>query len=408
MPVSGRQDRWPVLRATFLAYFYDSYNLAILSVVMPSLIATLHIDTAIGGLLHSATMVGAAVGSVLIGILVQRRDKRFVLSLCLTIIGISTALVYFAASWPVLAGLFFLVGLGVGGVWGPCVALIKDYWAPQYTARAVAFMLSTFAVGWIAASFLGRLALATDWRLLFVFGSTSIFAALYVRRAVPADCSATDAGTKTNANGQAGLSAIFAPDTARITVLATVVNACQMAGFWGVGAWIPTYLVLERGLRFEAMSSFLVLMYAGVFCGYQIFGFLADKIGRRKIIAFCFGLNCLTIPMYLLVSDPGLMFKFAPVMGLPLGGLFGVSGAFYAELFPARIRVLASGFCFNIGRLGAVPVPFTVGLAGKYYGLSAGLAASPILFFIGGLMVLMLPETLAPDDSSAAFSEEAQ
>lgn len=86
------------------------------------------------------------------------------------------------SSWMVLR---FLTGLAIGGVWGPCSALIAEHWAPNYRARAASFVFSSFAIGAVVASVVGRWIITIDWRLLFAFGAISIPFALIVLRLIP-------------------------------------------------------------------------------------------------------------------------------------------------------------------------------------------------------------------------------
>jgi MFS family permease len=385
-----------VLFGTFLTYFYDSYDLAVLAVAMPVIIKTLHIDLFHGGLLSSATMIGAAAGSIVVGLIAENYGRRFAIILSLLEFGLGTMLICYVNSWEWWMALRFLTGLGIGGVWGPCVALLAAHWAPRYMARANSLMLSTFAIGWICASMMGRLVFSYDWRFLFLFGGTSILVALYVWRALPNDRVARPKkGAEQKSSGEfIGLASIFESSTRRRTILATLVNFCQMGGFWGAATWIPTFLVKERGLEMNEMTAFLALMYTGMFVGYQVFGYLGDTFGRRNTIALCFFIDCLTIPAYLLIPDATVLFWFGPIMGMAFGGVYGVTGSFLAELFPSAIRALAGGFCFNVGRLGAVLAPFTVGYIGQAYGLSAGIICSPIIFAFGVAVTLFLPETL--------------
>ncbi len=401
---SGTKKRWDVLWATFITYFYDSYDLAILAVVMPVLINTLHIDLFQGGLLSSATMIGAAVGSIVIGLIAENYGRKIAIILSLVEFGIGTLLVYVVDSWSHWMILRFVTGIGVGGVWGPCVALLAAHWSPRYMARANALMLSTFALGWIIAAVMGRFFFQYDWRLLFLLGGSSILVAAYVWIALPDDrvVRTPESGQNTEKVETITLSTIFDAANRKHTILATLQNVCQMGGFWGAATWIPTLLVKEKGLAMPDMATFLALMYVGMFAGYQLFGYLGDMIGRRNTILLCFAIDCLTVPTYLLSSNLTFLFWFGPLMGLAFGGVFGVTGSFYAELFPQRIRALAGGFCFNVGRLGAVIAPFTVGYIGNTYGLVAGITCSPVIFAIGIVVSLMLPETLTKLQRPAA------
>lgn len=389
---AGTSERWRVLGGTFLTYFYDSYDLAILAVAMPAIIKVLNIKLGLGGFLASATMVGAAVGSMIFGVIAENYGRRLAIVLSLIEFGLGTGLILVVNTWAGWMVLRFLTGVGIGGVWGPCVALLAKHWAPKYMARANSFMLSTFAVGWIVASIIGRFVFRFSWKYLFLFGMTSIIVALYAMWAIPADKPVRSPDPKQEQK-KIGLGSIFEKPIGKRTLLGTLLNVCQMGGFWGAATWIPTFLVRERGLEMTNMTMFLMLLYIGMFIGYQFYGYLGDRLGRKTAILLCFAIDCITVPTYLFISDASFLFWFGPIMGAQFGGVFGVTGAYYAELFPEGIRALAGGFCFNVGRLGAVIAPFTVGYIGQVYGLKAGIITSPVIFAIGLLVTFMLPET---------------
>jgi MFS family permease len=94
-------------------------------------------------------------------------------------------------------------------------------------------------------------------------------------------------------------------------------------------------------------------------------------------------------------------------MGLSFGGVFGLFGSYFAELFPEEIRAMGSGFTFNIGRgFGAVITPVTIGAMAKTYGLGFGIGACSAVFFLGMVILYFMPETLiATTDEKADLKE---
>jgi MFS family permease len=397
---SGTPDRWKVLSATFLAYFYDSFDIIILAIAMPVLIKILGITLPEGGLLASATMIGAATGSILLGLLAENRGRKLALLLSLFLFGVGTGCVYLVHTWGEWMILRFVTGIFIGGAWGPCVALISMHWTPQYRARAGAFMLSTFAIGGIAASFVGRLVLSLDWRLMFLVGATSIFAGFYAWWAIPNDQPASSKNKSESGveKGKIGLGSILVGETGKRVILATLLNVFIMGAWWGSATWIPTFLAKERGLSLIMMANFSVFLYIGMFFGYQFFGYLGDRLGRKKALMFSFLTCIISIPVYILISNGIFLFWWGMVVGFGYGGPFGIVGAFFAELFPENIRALAGGFCFNVGRIGAVVAPFTVGVLGKMYGLEMGLLTASCMSVIGLFVLLFLPETAVIKD----------
>jgi len=391
--MNGTRYRWPVLWAAFVTYLFDSYDLMVLAIAMPVLLKVLNITLPEGGLLGSATMLGAMAGSVLFGLIAENYGRRFALVLSLVWLGIGMGVVYFMNSWTHWMVLRFMTGIAIGGIWGPCAALIAEHWSPEYRGRAASFVFSSFAIGAVVASLVGRMVLHVQWQWLFVAGTVSIPAALLVIRLVPPDPERSVSADGNHGKSRIGIGAIFEGGLAKTTFLATLVSIVNLAGYWGAAFWIPTFLTQERGLSLTTMAGFSFVMYLGMFLGFQFFGVLSDWIGRRRAMIAAFVTVAVAVAVYIVVRHPLFLFWWGIVVGFGLCGSGGVLGAYYAELFPERIRAYAGGFCWNMGRVGAVLAPFTIGYIGKVHGLQTGLAVTCVIYILGAAMLLLLPET---------------
>lgn len=406
--VSGSEKRWTVLFWTFVAYFYDSLDLAILAICMPVIIKTMNITMPEAGLLASATMIGAALGSIFFGWIADNKGRRFSAVLGLICFGLFTAIVYYVETWGTFMMTRFVAGLGIGGIWGPCAALVAEHWSARYRARAESFMLSTFALGSLFAALMGTFMLSKyDWRWIFVVGGTAVIAAVFFHIYVPESkrfVAANNAGQQ--AKEKVRLSDLFSSENRRLTILATLASACQMGGYWGVNSWIPTFLVKERGLSLSYMGMWNIMIFSGAFIGYHVYAYIADKLGRKKALMIAFTADAVIVPMYVLIPSAEVLFWLGPVMGLSFGGVFGLFGSFFTELFPERIRALSGGFCFNMGRLGAVIAPYTVGVLATKLGLSMGIVLAAAIFALGVVVMTFLPETLGKAEHAAHVSAE--
>ncbi len=391
---SGTPYRWRVLWATFFSYLVNSYDLIVLAIAMPVLLKVLRISLPEGGLLGSATMVGAIAGSIIFGLIAENRGRRFSLLLSLSWLGIGMGLVLPVSTWAQWMVLRFFTGLAIGGLWGPCSALVAEHWAPAFRARAASFVYSSFAIGAVLASLVGRLVLDLDWRILFFAGTGSVLLVFAVARLVPPD-RRQRAGAAGSPKGEGiGIGAIFERKLLKTTILATMVSLCNLAGYWGIAYWIPTFLVQERGLSLASMANFSLFMYAGMFVGFQLFGVMADKIGRRPSMMAAFLLVSLSVAVYIISRNSLFLFWWGGVVGVGTSGVAAVIGAYYAEIFPEHLRAYAGGFCWNTGRIGAVLAPYTIGYIGKIHGLQTGLAITCLINLVGVVTLFFLPETL--------------
>ena len=393
----GTPLRWRVLWAAFFSYLVDSYDLIVLAIAMPVLLKVLNVPLGTGGLLFSGTMVGAIFGSILFGLLAENYGRRFALILSLLWLGVAMGLILFIATWWQLLLLRLFAGLAIGGLWGPCSALIAEHWSPESRGRASSFVYSSFAVGAMLASLAGRLVLNVDWRTLFLFGSASIILALVVALLIPA-AGDRQADPRQKAGRKVGIGAIFAPSLLRTTILATLVSLFNLAGYWGAASWLPTFLVKERGLSLGTMANFSLFMYVGMFAGFQIFGTLADAIGRRRSMMAAFFLVSFSLAVYIVSRNPLFLFWWGTIVGIGVSGMAAVAGAYYAEIFPEHLRAYAGSFCWNTGRIGAVLAPWLVGYVGETRGLQAGLAIICVVNLMGVVVLFFLPETLGKGD----------
>ncbi len=391
--MNGSPYRWPVLWAAFLSYLIDSYDLIVLAIAMPVLLKVLQLSLPEGGLLGSATMAGAIVGSVLFGLIAENRGRRFALVLALIWLGLGMGAVYGVHSWAHWMVLRFFTGLALGGLWGPCAALIAEHWSPAYRGRAASFVFSSFAIGASLASWIGRMVLDIQWQWLFMSGIVSIPLALAVFRMLPSEARNPGLHPSEKTSAAVGIGAIFSAHLIKKTLMGTLVSVVNLAGYWGAAFWIPTFLTKERGLSLTTMAWFSFVMYIGMFLGFQFFGILADRIGRRKSMISAFLIAAVAVAVYIVVYQPMFLFWWGIVVGFGLCGVGGVLGAYYAELFPEHLRAYAGGFCWNAGRIGAVLAPYTIGYIGKTHGLQAGLALTSVVYVIGALILFFMPET---------------
>jgi predicted MFS family arabinose efflux permease len=232
--------------------------------------------------------------------------------------------------------------------------------------------------------------------VLFLFGAAALLAALYVLVFVPESHMWQEQrdrrGTSANAaTGKVSVAEIFAPGLARLTLLGTAAAACALIGYWGANTWLPTYLVRERGLGQGQMATFIIVLNIGMFGGYQIFGLLADRFGRRKALIWCFLGATVLLPLYAAARDPRVLFWLGPALGV-FFAYTGPFGSYFPSLYPTRVRNLGAGFCFNVGRGIAAFAPYVLGQLGSSIGLSASIALCALGFLGAAAVMWVMPE----------------
>lgn len=398
--------RWRTLAGCFLCYGFDAVDFMILALALPAIVADFGISLGEAGLIGTAGMIGVGFSSLLLGWYADTHGRRPALIASVVLFAVFTVAVAVARNWWDMMLLRLLAGLGLGGVWGIVSALINETWPPHSRARATSFVLSAWPVGFILAAHLAHLVLpAHGWRGLFLSGGLALVAAVFVLLFVPESPAWRDEKAKRltcPGKQTAALREIFLAGRWRRTLLATSVAACALTGYWGTNTWLPTYLVKERGLDPGAMTTFLIVMNIGMFLGYQIFGFVADRIGTKKTILACFAGTTIMLPLYALIRDTALLLWFGPVVAL-FFAYFGLFGAYFSGLFPPHIRSTGAGFCFNVGRGVSAFAPFFLGEIGSAYGLSTSIGLCGLFFLLAGLLMMLMPD-LEVQGTEACFA----
>lgn len=394
--VTGLQ--WKSLFASLAGWTLDAMDWMLLSLALPLIRAEFDISLAQAGLLATATLAGAALGGVFVGVLADYFGRVHVLMFTMIWYGVFTAACGFAPSYEMLLLLRFIVGIGLGGEWGVGAALVSEYWPDKWRARATSLVHSGWPIGYgLAAVAYMLLAPTFGWRSLFFVGIIPAAVAIWIRMAVPEPEVWQETREKEKAVGgtkkKFPLATLFSGAYLKITLLAMLLATGALMAYWGSATWLPSYLAGERGLTITKTAGFLIFLNVGAFLGYQFFGWLADKKGRR--FAFLVGLigSSLAVLAYVSIpSETGLLFA-GPVYGFITYGFFGIFGAFLSELFPADARASATSLCFNFGRGMSMLSPFLIGAVADAQGLTAGLMVTAAFNIVGVIAALLLPET---------------
>ncbi len=136
-------------------------------------------------------------------------------------------------------------------------------------------------------------------------------------------------------------------------------------------------------------------MQLGAYAGYLTFGFIADRLGRRRaFVLFMIGAAILA-PVYgQFARSPLILMLAGPLLGYFASGHFSMFGGFVAELFPTRIRATGQGTSYNIGRMAGAVAPYVIGAVATVPGVGIGLAlgVTSAFFLLAAVLVFTLPD----------------
>ncbi|EKT55957.1 MFS transporter [Providencia sneebia] len=155
-------------------------------------------------------------------------------------------------------------------------------------------------------------------------------------------------------------------------------------------AYLAPVLKKEMSLTPDSLSWLFVVGMLGLMLGSMIFGPLADKFGRKKLLifsTFVYGVGSILCG---LVTDLHSLILFRFLTGIGLGGAMPICISLCSEYSPQRYRMLLctlswSGFTIGIAIGGAIANVVLQQLSWHwlfYFGGFLPLLCVPLIFFI--------------------------
>jgi MFS family permease len=423
------------LLAAALGWALDAFDAMLYALVLALLMRDLGMSKTVSGLLGTLTLLASGIGGVLFGFLADRIGRKRALmasiltySVCSFASGLSTSIAMLAAAR-------FVLGLGMGGEWNTGATLVAESWPTEFRAKAISIVQSSWALGFAAAALVaGPVAHYFGWRAVFFVGLLPAVVTLWIQRSVPESAMweqrrlsssgphhpAAEAESE-NAQATARLEAapfqsnpplqanqekvdesfsrIFRAPYVRHTFALLLFNFFGMFAWWGLFTWLPPYLSLPveqggRGFGVMGMTTLMVVLNVfGMFPGYLSFGWVADRMGRRKAFLLYSLTASLLIPLYAAARSPGVLLVVGTAVAFFGTGIFSGSGIMGSEIFPTAVRARALGFTYNGARALSSVAPLVIGRVGQTKGLSWAFYLCAAGYLLAALMTTQLPET---------------
>ncbi|MCK6067975.1 MULTISPECIES: MFS transporter [Microbacterium] len=370
-----KQQRNTVLASVFgsVIEWYDFFLYATMAALVFNSEFFPQFDPLIGTLVafgtFAAGFVTRPIGGLIFGHFGDRIGRKKILVITMLIMGISTFLMGVLPTYaqigiaaPILLLILrMLQGIGLGGEWGGAAILTFEH-APRgkrglfsswpQTGVPLGLLLSTVAVN--LASLAGEEALVEwAWRIPFIASIVLVVVGLIVRLKVE--------------EPQAFKDMVETGEVVKVPVFEVIRKYPKqlLVGFGArfsesitfnvYNAFLLTYTTTVLGLSSSyALNGLLVASVIGFFI-IPIAGKLSDKFGRRPVFAAGAAVALVTaFPIFGLIDSGVAVFIWlATVLGWSMGActMFGAEAAFFAELFPARVRYTGMSLVYQLGVL---------------------------------------------------------
>jgi len=386
------------LVAASLGWMLDSFDVMLYALVVQGVMADLSIDARAGGQLQSYTLLASAAGGLMFGLIADRFGRTRALIWSVLIYSIFTAASGFAQTAAQLAVFRVFLGLGMGGEWASGAALVSETWPDRHRGKALAFVQSSWAIGYglaVVVDFVVRSVLGFNWRVVFFVGVLPALFALWVRRKVEEP----ELWQRARREQQSrSLAPMFGGRMLGVTAALTLMNACTMFAWWGFNTWVPSYLTAAPadggvGLSEGIKAGLILSSQIGMWFGYVTFGFLSDAIGRRRTYVGYLLFAAAFVWAYTSTTNAWILLAIGPFTAFFATGYFSGFGAVSAELYPTTIRATAQGLTYNVGRVASAVAPWLVGGLADSGGYASALSVTAVAFLAAAALWIFIPET---------------
>ncbi|MGW6737323.1 MFS transporter [Streptomyces sp. NPDC055013] len=349
------------------------------------------------------------IGGVVAGQLGDKRGRKPMLVLALTLMGIATTGIGLLPTYdtigvaaPILLVLFrVLQGIAVGAQWGGAMLMATEY-APE-GKRGIygSFVQLGVPIGVVTANtvFLLAGAFTTDsefaawaWRVPFLVGLFVLVLAWYIHTRVEETPEFRDAEKKLAEKEKGEQSSplrTILRDHLGTVLLAGGSFAVNTATFYIIITGVLDYTTRELGMKKSAVLTVSLCISLTQLVLIPAAAALSDKFGRIRIYAIgAAGIALWAIPLFLLIDTGSLLWLAVGtfVASCFLSIMYGPQAALFAELFTPEMRYTGASLGYQIAAvLGGGLAPFIMVLLLETTGTSMAVSG-----YIIGLSVIAL------------------
>ncbi len=341
---------WQRLAVSLIIAVVGNAGMWAVILVLPAIQKEFGVGRADATLPYILTMIGFALGNLMIGRAVDRYGVHIAISAAAIGSAIGYGLSAISPTIFILSLLHFIIGFGTAACFGPLIADIS-HWFMKRRGLAVAIAASgNYLSGVIWPFFLTPVMAVYGWRgayLVLAVSSIVIMVpmALLLRKRISrAMADSADAISR-----QAVRSTGFSPNTMQILLAVAGIACCVAMAMPQVHI---VALCMDLGFGAVAGSQMLSLMLFGGVVSRLISGVLADKLGGVMTLLIGSTAQCIGLFLYLPFDGLVSLYIVSLVFGLSQGGIVPSYAIIVRETMPAREAGARVGFVIMATILG--------------------------------------------------------
>jgi len=169
-------------------------------------------------------------------------------------------------------------------------------------------------------------------------------------------------------------------------------SMCSIGAVAGTSQNLKLFFSFDLKYTQEHAANVLSIVLGASIIGRLLMGWLADRMQKKYVMILIYSLVAVSIPLLYYASTPGVIYVFAFIFGVALGGDYMIIPLMAAELFGVKVMGRVMGLVITADGLAEAFAPMLAAKLRDQSGSYAnGFAALIILAVIGTIAVSLLP-----------------
>ncbi len=385
-PELTRQVDYRSVALLSAAHLCDDINQGVLPAMLPFFIAAYHLSYAAAAGLVLAQTLSSSIVQPLFGFFADRHSSPWLIPAGMTLAGLGVAGSGLAPTYSLIFLSIALSGFGISAFHPEAARRVR-----YLSGSRQATTMSLFTVGGMVGFALGPILITPTLMMLGTRGALVLTLPVLVMAIVLTSNLRRLASVEPADSGVEGRVMVEGDERWSDFIRLTTVVVLRSIAFFGLNTFLPLYWTANLHGTKAGGAMALTALAASVALGTLIGGRLADRYGRKTVIAWSLGAF---VPLLLIFLNSRIF--VAAIMLLPIGIAVAAANSVVVvmgqDYLPTRVG-LAAGVTLGLSMtIGGMLTP-VLGTIADHYGLSTAMFLVALVPSLAFAMSLTLHET---------------